>query len=52
MPYVLPWPPPILQHSNYHPDKPERIRAIIDYYLKGDEHALESFPGGSEPGSR
>ncbi|EFN57650.1 hypothetical protein CHLNCDRAFT_9428, partial [Chlorella variabilis] len=39
-------PKPVM-HSNYHPDKPERIRAIIDYYLKGDEHALESFPGGS-----
>jgi hypothetical protein len=28
------------------------MRAIIEYYIKGDEHALEKFPGGSEPGTR
>ena len=33
-------------------DKSERMRAIIEYYIKGDEHALERFPGGSEPGTR
>ena len=38
-------------HINYHPDKNERQRAVIKYYLDGDDHALDSFPGGSEPGS-
>lgn len=32
-------------------DKGERMRAAIKYYLEGDEHALDRFPGGSEPGS-
>lgn len=32
-------------------DKTERMRAMIAYYIKGDEHALDRFPGGSEPGS-
>jgi hypothetical protein len=33
-------------------DKPERMLGIINYFIKGDEHALDGFPGGSEPGSR
>lgn len=36
---------------NYHPDKSNRMRAAIKYYLDGDEDALKGFPGGSEPGS-
>lgn len=32
-------------------DKTDRMRAMIAYYIKGDEHALDKFPGGSEPGS-
>jgi hypothetical protein len=44
-------PMPIMVHVNYHPDKHERMRAVFKYYKDGDEHALESFPGGSEPGS-
>jgi hypothetical protein len=36
---------------NYHPDKSNRMRAAIKYYLEGDTEALKSFPGGSEPGT-
>lgn len=45
-------PKPVMVHANYHPDKTERMRATIAYYIKGDEHALDKFPGGSEPGTR
>lgn len=38
-------------HINYHPDKNERQRAVMKYFLGGDDHALDAFPGGSEPGS-
>lgn len=44
-------PKPVMVHCNYHPDKHERMRAIFKYYNDGDEHALDSFPGGSEKGS-
>jgi hypothetical protein len=33
-------------------DKAERMRAVIDFYVKGDKQALDAFPGGSEPGTR
>lgn len=33
-------------------DKHERMKAIMKYYVEGDEHALEPFPGGSEKGTR
>ena len=42
---------PVTVHINYHPDKNERQRAAIKYYIDGDDHALDAFPGGSEPGS-
>ena len=44
-------PSPAMVHINYHPDKFERMRAVFAYYLNGDSHALDAFPGGSEPGS-
>jgi arabinosyltransferase len=44
-------PRPVMVHSNYHPDKSARMRAVIKYYLEGDDQALKNFPGGSEPGS-
>lgn len=44
-------PPPVMVHVNYHPDKEDRMRAVIGYYLDGDEKALDPFPGGSEPGT-
>ncbi|GIL62084.1 hypothetical protein Vafri_16376 [Volvox africanus] len=45
-------PLPVMVHINYHPDKHERLKAVIQYYIGGNEHALDSFPGGSEPGTR
>ncbi|KAK9824345.1 hypothetical protein WJX72_009577 [[Myrmecia] bisecta] len=42
---------PVMVHINYHPDKHERMKAAAQYYLHGDDHALDRFPGGSEPGS-
>ena len=39
-------------HINYHPDKHERMKAVIKYYIDNDEHALDAFPGGSEAGTR
>jgi hypothetical protein len=44
-------PLPVMVHINYHPDKHERLKAVVKYYL-GDDHALDKFPGGSEPGTR
>lgn len=43
---------PVMVHINYHPDKHERMKAVVKYYVDGDEHALDSFPGGSEQGTR
>lgn len=42
---------PVMIHVNYHPNKHERMLAIVDRYVKGVETALDSFPGGSDPGS-
>ena len=42
---------PVMVHVNYHPDKYERMVAIIKRYVDGDRKALDPFPGGSEPGS-
>ena len=42
---------PVMIHINYHPDKYDRMMAVVKYYVDGDDHALEQFPGGSEPGS-
>ena len=47
---VAPLPPPPTP-ADYHPDKHERMKAVMAYYLKGDKLALNRFPGGSEPGS-
>eukprot|EP01026_Neomeris_dumetosa_P070884 TRINITY_DN711_c0_g1_i6.p1 TRINITY_DN711_c0_g1~~TRINITY_DN711_c0_g1_i6.p1 ORF type:complete len:385 (-),score=39.05 TRINITY_DN711_c0_g1_i6:233-1357(-) len=44
-------PMPAMVHINYHPDKLERMKAVIEFYLDNNVHALERFPGGSEPGS-
>lgn len=42
---------PVLVHINYHPDKYQRMRAVIARYLDMNMHALDKFPGGSEPGT-
>ena len=39
---------PAMIHVNYHPDKFQRMLAIVDYYVKGDKEALMGFPDGSE----
>lgn len=39
---------PVTIHVNYHPDKLERMRAIVDHYVKGNTNALRHFPDGSE----
>ncbi len=33
---------------NYHPNKHERMLAIVDRYVKGNMKALDPFPDGSE----
>ncbi|MEW5305154.1 MAG: hypothetical protein WDW36_007715 [Sanguina aurantia] len=43
---------PVIVHVNYHPDKHERMRGVIKFYLEGNEAALAAFPGGSEAGTR
>eukprot|EP00798_Chlamydomonas_sp_ICE-L_P003487 gene3487-13553_t len=45
-------PMPVTLHVNYHPDKHERMKAAIKYYVDGDQNALDAFPGGSEKGSK
>lgn len=42
---------PVTVHVNYHPNKHERMLAIVDRYVNGNLHALDPFPGGSEPGT-
>lgn len=42
---------PVMIHVNYHPNKHERMLAIVDRYVNGKTDALDRFPGGSEPGS-
>ena len=35
-------------HVNYHPDKYERMLAVVKFYVKGEKAALDGFPEGSE----
>ena len=42
---------PVVVHVNYHPDKWERMKAVVQRWVNGDAKALDAFPGGSEPGS-
>lgn len=46
------WKMPVSVHVNYHPDKHERMLALLKYWREGDKKPLMAFPGGSEPGSR
>ncbi|CAI9104477.1 OLC1v1003156C1 [Oldenlandia corymbosa var. corymbosa] len=39
---------PVIVHLNYHPDKLERMKAVVEYYVNGKHNALEPFPLGSE----
>ncbi|CAI9765526.1 unnamed protein product [Fraxinus pennsylvanica] len=39
---------PVIVHINYHPDKFQRMKAVVDYYVNGNQDALKPFPDGSE----
>jgi hypothetical protein len=39
---------PVMIHVNYHPNKFERMKAIVEYYVNGNKDALKRFPDGSE----
>ncbi|XP_077244440.1 arabinosyltransferase RRA3-like [Tasmannia lanceolata] len=39
---------PVIVHTNYHPDKLPRMKAIVEFYVNGKQDALKSFPDGSE----
>jgi len=39
---------PVIVHLNYHPDKSDRLKAVIEFYVNGKQNALEHFPDGSE----
>lgn len=38
---------PVMVHVNYHPDKWQRMLAIVDFFVRGRKHALDEFPNGS-----
>lgn len=38
---------PVVVHVNYHPDKFERMKAIVEFYVNGKQDALDHFPDGS-----
>ncbi|XP_062190359.1 arabinosyltransferase RRA3-like [Phragmites australis] len=38
---------PVIVHLNYHPDKTERMKAVIEFYVNGKQNALDRFPDGS-----
>lgn len=38
---------PVMVHVNYHPDKWERMKAIIKWKRAGDDSELKKFPDGS-----
>ena len=40
---------PVMVHVNYHPDKWDRMKAIVKRYVDGDTTALNKFPNGSCP---
>lgn len=39
---------PVVVHLNYHPNKLERMNAVIEFYVNGKQDALQHFPDGSE----
>ncbi|KAI3841038.1 hypothetical protein MKX03_018269 [Papaver bracteatum] len=39
---------PVIVHVNYHPDKLPRMKAIIDFYVHGNQDALQAFTYGYE----
>ncbi|KAI5083944.1 hypothetical protein GOP47_0000113 [Adiantum capillus-veneris] len=39
---------PVALHVNYHPDKYDRMLALVEYFVDGKKDALKRFPDGSE----
>ncbi|KAI3973581.1 hypothetical protein MKW92_033307 [Papaver armeniacum] len=39
---------PVIVHVNYHPDKLPRMKAIVDFYVNGNQDALIACPDGSQ----
>ncbi|KAE8692685.1 Detected protein of confused Function [Hibiscus syriacus] len=39
---------PVIVHLNYHPNKLERMKAVVEFYVNGNQDALKAFPDGSE----
>ncbi|CAN6300433.1 unnamed protein product [Urochloa humidicola] len=39
---------PVIVHLNYHPDKLDRMKAVVEFYVNGKQDALQRFPDGSE----
>lgn len=39
---------PVMVHVNYHPNKFERMKAVVSHYVEGVAGALDRFPDGSE----
>ncbi|KAG1367030.1 arabinosyltransferase RRA3 [Cocos nucifera] len=39
---------PVIVHVNYHPDKFRRMKAVVEFYVNGNQNALDPFPDGSE----
>ncbi|XP_022726433.1 arabinosyltransferase RRA3-like [Durio zibethinus] len=39
---------PVIIHVNYHPNKLERMKAIVEFYVNGNRDGLKVFPDGSD----
>ncbi|OVA04546.1 Reticulon [Macleaya cordata] len=39
---------PVIVHVNYHPDKLPRMKAVVEFYVSGNQDALKAFPDGSD----
>ncbi|KEH30422.1 putative nucleotide-diphospho-sugar transferase [Medicago truncatula] len=38
---------PVIIHLNYHPDKLPRMKAVVEYYVNGNQDALKPFSDGT-----
>jgi len=38
---------PVIIHVNYHRDKLPRMKAVVEYYVNGNQDALKPFPDGT-----
>ena len=39
---------PVMVHVNYHPEKHQRMLALIQHYLHHDSKPMMAFPNGSQ----